>query len=99
MFLLFSTALNVGLDLLFIVSFRWGVAGAAIATVSAQLISTLGCFVYAFMKYPELHLQREDWRITRHDVVRHIIQGVPAGTSVLCARHRHYRGAEHRRPV
>ncbi len=79
MFLLFSTALNVGLDLLFIVSFRWGVAGAAIATVSAQLISTLGCFVYAFMKYPELHLQREDWRITRHDVVRHIIQGVPLG--------------------
>ena len=79
MFLLFSTALNVGLDLLFIVSFRWGVAGAAVATVSAQLISTLGCFVYAFMKYPELHLQREDWRITRHDVVRHIIQGVPLG--------------------
>ena len=31
------------------------------------------------MKYPELHLQREDWRITRHDVVRHIIQGVPLG--------------------
>ena len=46
-FLLFSTVLNVGLDLLFIVVFRWGVAGAAIATVSAQLISTLGCFAYA----------------------------------------------------
>lgn len=51
-FLLFSTALNVGLDLLFIIVFRWGVAGAAIATVSAQLISTLGCFAYAFSKYP-----------------------------------------------
>jgi len=38
-FLLFSTVLNVGLDLLFIIVFRWGVAGAAIATVSAQLIS------------------------------------------------------------
>ena len=37
LFLLFSTALNVGLDLLFIVTFRWGVAGAAIATVLAQL--------------------------------------------------------------
>ena len=35
-FLLFSTVLNVGLDLLFIIVFRWGVAGAAIATVSAQ---------------------------------------------------------------
>ena len=47
-FLLFSTILNVGLDLLFILSFHWGVAGAAIATVAAQLISTLGCFLYAF---------------------------------------------------
>ena len=79
MFLLFSTVLNVGLDLLFIVSFRWGVAGAAVATVSAQLISTVGCFLYAFKKYPELHLHREDWQITRHDIVRHIIQGVPLG--------------------
>ena len=42
LFLLFSTVLNVGLDLLFILVFRWGVAGAAIATVTAQLISTLG---------------------------------------------------------
>ena len=37
LFLLFSTILNIGLDLLFIVSFRWGVAGAAIATIMAQL--------------------------------------------------------------
>ena len=35
-FLLFSTVLNVGLDLLFILKFHWGVAGAAAATVSAQ---------------------------------------------------------------
>lgn len=40
-FLLFSTVLNVGLDLLFILKFHWGVAGAAAATVSAQLISTV----------------------------------------------------------
>ena len=78
-FLLFSTVLNVGLDLLFILVFRMGVAGAAGATVAAQLISTLGCFVYAFVRYPELRLRREDWRITRHDISRHLIQGVPLG--------------------
>ena len=78
-FLLFSTLLNVGLDLLFIVVFRWGVAGAAVATVSAQLVSTLGCFAYAFFKYPELHLHSEDWKIERHDIVRHLIQGIPLG--------------------
>ena len=78
-FLLFSTVLNVGLDLLFILSFRWGVAGAAVATVAAQFISTVGCFVYAFVKYPELRLHREDWRITRRDILRHLIQGIPLG--------------------
>lgn len=32
---------NVGLDLLFIITFKWGIAGAAIATVIAQLLSAL----------------------------------------------------------
>ena len=79
LFLLFSTILNVGLDLLFILAFHWGVAGAAIATVAAQLISTFACFFYAFSKYPQLRLGREDWRITWRDVSRHLIQGVPLG--------------------
>ena len=78
-FLLFSTILNVGLDLLFILSFHWGVAGAAIATVLAQLISTVGCFLYAFSKYPELRLHRPDFAITKNDVTQHIVQGVPLG--------------------
>ena len=77
--LLFSTALNVGLDLLFIVTFRWGVAGAAIATVLTQLLSTIGCFCYAFARYPKLRLHREDWAITRHDIGQHAFQGIPLG--------------------
>ena len=79
LFLLFSTALNVGLDLLFIVTFHWGVAGAAIATVLAQLLSTIGCFCYAFARYPKLRLHREDWAITRHDIGQHAFQGIPLG--------------------
>ena len=79
LFLLFSTALNVGLDLLFIVTFRWGVAGAAIATVLAQLLSTIGCFCYAFAHYPKLRLHREDWAITRRDIGQHAFQGIPLG--------------------
>ena len=78
-FLVVASLLNVGLDLLFILAFHWGVAGAAIATVAAQLISTFACFFYAFSKYPQLRLGREDWRITWRDVSRHLIQGVPLG--------------------
>ena len=50
MFLLFSTILNICLDLLFIITFKWGVFGAAIATVLAQVISTIACFIYTFIK-------------------------------------------------
>ena len=79
LFLLFSTVLNIGLDVLFILSFHWGVAGAAVATVSAQLISTVACFCYAFRRYPSLRLHREDFAITRSDIWSHTIQGVPLG--------------------
>ncbi len=37
-----SCVLNIGLDVLFVGVFRWGVAGAALATVAAQL----GCLLY-----------------------------------------------------
>ena len=50
-FLFLSTVLNVGLDLLFIVVFNWGVLGAAGATVAAQLLSTVACVIYTFLKY------------------------------------------------
>lgn len=39
-FLLVATVINLGLDLLFIVKFNWGVAGAAWATIIAQFAST-----------------------------------------------------------
>lgn len=79
LFLLFSTVLNVALDLCFIIVFRMGVAGAAVATVLAQLISTVACFVYTFLHYPGVRLHREDFRITRADVATHLSRGIPLG--------------------
>lgn len=38
-FLLFSSAFNIGLDLLFVGKFKWGIAGAAWATLIAQAVS------------------------------------------------------------
>lgn len=70
---------NILLDALFVGGFGWGVAGAAIATVLAQLISTVACFLYAFSRYPELRLHREDFAITKSDLSQHIAQGVPLG--------------------
>ena len=45
-FLLFSTVLNIVLDLFFILSLHWGVMGAAIATVLSQGLSAILCYIY-----------------------------------------------------
>lgn len=42
--LILSTSLNIVLDLLFILGFKWGVAGAAFATMIAQIISAILCY-------------------------------------------------------
>ena len=36
---------NIGLDLLFVLVFRWGIAGAAVATLMAQLLSCVFCYL------------------------------------------------------
>ena len=40
---------------------RLGVVGAAAATVLAQAVSAVMCLLYAFRKYPELHLSGQDF--------------------------------------
>ena len=41
MFLIFCSAVNIALDLVFVIAFGWGIAGVAIATVLAQALSAL----------------------------------------------------------
>jgi Na+-driven multidrug efflux pump len=41
--MLIASALNIALDLLFVMVFGWGVGGAAVATVISQLVSGLFC--------------------------------------------------------
>lgn len=44
--LILANVINIGLDLLFILVFHWGVAGAAWATIIAQSISWISLLVY-----------------------------------------------------
>lgn len=78
-FLFISTVLNVVLDLLFIMVFRWGVIGAAAATVTAQGLSTVACFIYTFIKYKNLRLKKSDFKTGFNELKRHVAQGVPLG--------------------
>lgn len=65
-FLILSAVLNVALDLLLIIGFGMGAAGAAYATVISQGISGGLCLVYIVKKVPALHLERDDWRLDWH---------------------------------
>ena len=52
---------NIVLDLLFVMGLQWGIAGAAIATLIAQLVSGLYCLYY-IGKLDILRLSRADFR-------------------------------------
>lgn len=78
-FLVLSAGLNIGLDLLFIVTFHWGVFGAAFATVLSQAVSGILCLILIIKKFDLLHLKREDWKLD-WDYSRYLlIMGLPMG--------------------
>lgn len=78
-FLLFSTLLNIVLDLLFILVFGWGVGGAAVATVTSQGLSAVLCLVYMFRKFDILRMEPDERRLRRKYALRLLGMGIPMG--------------------
>lgn len=67
---------NILLDMLFVLVFHWGIFGAAIATVAAQLLAFLYCF--RVLRSMELmQLQKEDWLYRRSIASRQAKLGFP----------------------
>lgn len=58
-FLAVSALLNIGLDLLFMLGFSMGIAGAAFATVIAQYVSGIGIMIYVFRNCRDLLPQKD----------------------------------------
>lgn len=85
-YLVFSSLLNIVLDILFIVPFKGGVAGAAWATVLSQLLASLLCAVSGVRRYEELRLSRRDFSGLRRVCIRELKIGFPMGfqMSVMC---------------
>lgn len=78
-FLIISAVVNVALDIVFIVGLGTGVVGCGYATVIAQAVSALCCFVYVVKKYPILHLHKEDFRISMDSFRKLLALGIPMG--------------------
>lgn len=76
-FLIFSSVLNVILDLLLVSPL--GVRGAGYATVISQAISGVICLLYMIKKYQSLAFQKEDWRFSGSHAVKLCGMGVPMG--------------------
>ena len=76
-FLLFSTILNIILDLFCILIMGWGVTGAAVATVFSQGVSAVLCYFYMYRKFDILKTEPLDRRF-RPELARQLMYvGVP----------------------
>lgn len=74
-----STVLNVFLDLFCIIVLKWGCAGAAIATVTAQAVSGILCFAFIRKRIPVLRLSKENIRVRGYEIKKMLMMGVPMG--------------------
>ncbi len=76
-FLVIASLLNVGLDLLFVVVFHWDVPGVAIATIISQIISAVGCIIYAMAKVKILRMPLRDFKPDREILKKCLRLGIP----------------------
>lgn len=63
LFLGISAVMNIVLDLVFVLVFKQGAAGAAEATVISQFVAGIGIMMYTFLKMPEFRPGREHMRM------------------------------------
>ena len=78
-FLILTSALNIGLDLLFIIPFQMGVLGAALATDISQVISGVLSFIYLSRKFDVLKMQKSDFAHSKKACARLLGIGIPMG--------------------
>ncbi len=60
--MIIAALLNIGLDLVFVLVFHWGILGAAVASVCAQLVSFIFCAV-KIRTISCIELKRDMWRL------------------------------------
>ena len=78
-YLMFSSALNVVLDLLFIGVFHYGVGSAAVATVISQAVSALLCYVHLCKPGTLYQLQLKKIRFHPQLMLEVTRMGLPTG--------------------
>lgn len=67
-FLSVSVILNIFLDLFFVLILKYGIIGAAVATVISQYVSAIGIFIYYIIAYPEYRIKKEDMNFNKNNI-------------------------------
>lgn len=78
-YLIFSTFINIGLDMLFVAFFKWGVGSAAIATTISQGISALLCFILLLRSETPYRVSIKKIRFHKKNLVEILRYGIPSG--------------------
>ena len=75
-----AAAVNIGLDLIFVLAFKWGIVGAAAATIFSQLVAFLYC-LWIVGTIPAVKMEPRDWKINRAVIKRLLQLGTPLAFS------------------
>ena len=78
-FLIMSSIINIVLDLVFIIIFNMGVAGAAWATVISQAVSGICCLIFMKKRYSILKFENDELKVNGHCIRRLCYMGIPMG--------------------
>lgn len=78
-YLLIATVINIGLDIYFVANLKMGVAGVALATVIAQIISSILCFIKLARMREHFDFKLKYLRPRAHYVKTIVRLGLPAG--------------------
>lgn len=97
-FLALASILNIGLDFAFILLFRAGVAGAAIATVLSQALSGLACLAFMVRRFPILRMQGAEKRFDLHSAKVLCWMACPMASILHHRRRLHHPPVRRQRP-
>ena len=78
-FLVIACCLNAGLVVFYVAGLHLGVPGAALATVTAQLVSVVLCLIFIGVKMPQLHIPAREWRVQPAEVLEPAKMGIAMG--------------------
>ena len=82
---IFTVMMNVILDALFIIVFKWGIQGAAIATILSQLMAMMWQFKLFSNKNELLHLKKGIYRLRKKLVENILAIGISPFLMNVCA--------------